>query len=435
MLDPRTVAQDTDRVRRNLQRRHADDAAFTTLDSLTAAIQRRKELQAETDQLRAQRNAMSKQIGPLMKSGRRDEAAPLRDQVKQVSARLEILDHERKELEEQQHHLLHVLPNLLADGVPDGKSEEDNLELRRVGTPGTYDFEVRDHVDLGEALGIFDFGRAAKLSGARFPVCRGLGARLERALINLFLDRAGDNGYVEHVVPYIVSRGTMTGTGQLPKFEHDLFRLAAQVNGEDAFLIPTAEVPLTNLHAGEILSADQLPLSYCAFTPCFRSEAGSYGRDVRGLIRQHQFHKVELVKICTPEQAEAALERLIDDAEGLLRDLELPYRVEKLCAGDTSATAAVTYDLEVWLPSQERYREISSCSWFGDFQARRMGCRHRPEGGGKPRFCHTINGSGLAVGRTVVALLENHQQADGSVHIPAVLQPYMGGLDRISGAD
>lgn len=432
MIDRRIVASDTARVRRSLERRHADPATFDDLEHLAAAIARRRELQAITDELRAQRNSLTREIGPLMKAGKREEAEPLRQQVKELGARLDLVEAEYKDLEQKQHDLAHALPNLLDERVPAGKDESENQELRRVGEPPAFDFEAQDHVTLGEALGILDFERAARLSGARFPVYRGAGARLERALLNYFLDRAADHGYIEHIVPYIVGRTAMTGTGQLPKFEEDLFRLGTQLNGEDAFLIPTAEVPLTNLHASEILEAEQLPLSYCAFTPCFRAEAGSYGRDVRGLIRQHQFHKVELVKLCTAEQGAEALERLTADAEALLQELGLAYRVQLLCGGDTSFSSHITYDLEVWLPSQGRYREISSCSWFGDFQGRRMGTRYRPEGGGKPRAVHTINGSGLALGRTFLAILENYQEADGSVRIPEVLRSYMGGLDRIS---
>lgn len=366
-----------------------------------------------------------------MKAGKRAEAEPLRREVRQLGERLDLLEDERKQLAEEQSLLLLSLPNVLDDAVPEGRTEDDNIELRRWGTPQDYDFAVKDHVAVGEDLGILDFERAAQLSGARFWVYKGAGARLERALINFFLDRATlHHGYTEVMVPYIVSRETMTGTGQLPKFEHDLFRLATQLNGQDAFLIPTAEVPVTGLHAGEILDHNSLPLKYTAFTPCFRAEAGSYGRDVRGLVRVHQFHKVELVQICTEAGAEAALEELTAHAASLLEALELPHRVELLCGGDTGFSARKTYDVEVWLPAQQRYREISSCSWFGDFQGRRMNMRHRNDRG-RPVPAHTVNGSGLAVGRTVVAILENHQQADGSVRIPEVLRPYMGGLATI----
>ncbi len=436
MLDRNLVARDLDGLRANLRKRHAPEEMVSALDRFSAVLNRRRELQAETDALRAERNEMTRQIGPLMKAGKRDEAEPLRARVKELGARLDVLEDARKDLEVEENDTLLSLPNVLDPRVPDGKDESQNVELRSWGEPAAFDFEPVDHVTLGEKLGIFDFERASKLSGARFPVYKGAAARLERALINFFLDRAtGRNGYTELLVPYIVSRTTMTGTGQLPKFEADLFRLAAEVNGEDAFLIPTAEVPVTNLHAGEILAAEDLPLRYTSFTPCFRAEAGSYGRDVRGLMRQHQFHKVELVQLCTAEQGQQAHEELTAHAEGLLQELGLPYRVELLCGGDTGFSAAVTYDLEVWIPSQRQYREISSCSWFTDFQGRRMSLRYRPEGGGKPQAMHTVNGSGLAVGRTVIAILENYQNADGSVTIPEVLRPWMGGLARIEPAE
>ena len=436
MLDRRIVTEAPERVREDLQRRHASEEYLNAFGRLETVLGRRRELQGETDSLRAERNSMTREIGPLMKAGKRDEALPLREKVRELGDKLDGIEEERKALESEERELLLSLPNPLDARVPAGKSEDDNVELRTWRAPTAMDFTPVDHVALGEALGILDFERASKLSGARFPVYRGAGARLERALVNYFLDKAtGTNGYTEFIVPYIVSRSTMTGTGQLPKFEEDAFKLTAELDGQDAFLIPTAEVPLTNLHSGEILDEDQLPLSYTAFTPCFRSEAGSYGRDVRGLMRQHQFHKVELVKLCTAEQAQQAHEDLTGHAEGLLQDLELPYRVELLCGGDTGFSAAITYDLEVWIPSQGKYREISSCSSFSDFQARRMNLRYRPADGGRPRFCHTISGSGLAVGRTVVAILENYQQSDGSLVIPDVLRPYMGGLARISATE
>jgi seryl-tRNA synthetase len=328
------------------------------------------------------------------------------------------------------------IPNLLHPDVPDGDSEEDNVYVRQWGTPRA-DITPA-HVEIGEALGIVDLERAAKLSGTRFVVLRGAAARLERALIQFFLDTATEkHGYTEVMVPYMVHRSAMEGTGQLPKFEADMFRLASPLNGQDMFLIPTAEVPVTNLHRDELLDEASLPIKYACFTPCFRAEAGSAGRDVRGMIRTHQFHKVELVWLTTPERADADHEALVSHAEALLQALELPYRVSLLCAADISANASRCYDLEVWLPSQGKYREISSCSTFSDYQARRMQCRYRPavEGGkGKPKLVTTLNGSALAVGRTVVAILENHLQADGSVRIPEALRPYMGGLDAIRAA-
>jgi seryl-tRNA synthetase len=432
MLDRNLVARDPDLVRETLTRRNASAEAMASLDRFVEVLGKRRELQAETDRLRAERNSMTKQIGPLMKAGKREEAAPLRDQVKALGDRLSALEDERKALEEEEKATLMGLPNLLDERVPAGKDDTENVELRTWGTPREMDFEPKDHVTLGEDLGMLDFERASKLSGARFPVASGAVARLERALVSYFLDRAtADGGYTEFVVPYIVSRTTMTGTGQLPKFEEDLFKLSGELNGEDAFLIPTAEVPVTNLHSGEILDEAQLPLRYTAFTPCFRAEAGSYGRDTRGLMRQHQFHKVELVQIATEDGGVAAHEELTSHAEDRLKELGLPFRTVMLCSGDTSASAKITYDLEVWIPSQGTFREISSCSWFGDYQARRMGLRYRPEGGGKPRIAHTVNGSGLAVGRTVIAIMENYQNADGSIDIPEVLQNYMGGLAQI----
>lgn len=432
MLDRNLVARDPDLVRETLRRRNAPEEVLASLEAFVGVLARRRELQSETDQLRADRNALTRQIGPLMKAGRRDEAAPLRDEVKALGDRLDGLEEARKALEAEETDTLMALPNLLDPRVPPGKDDSQNVALRTWGTPRELDFEPKDHVTLGEDLGMLDFERASKLSGARFPVAKGPIARLERALVAFFLDRATEQGgYTELVVPYIVSRTTMTGTGQLPKFEEDLFKLTAELNGEEAFLIPTAEVPVTNLHSGEILDEAELPIRYTAFTPCFRAEAGSYGRDVRGLMRQHQFHKVELVQLTTPEQGQAAHEELTRHAEQRLEELGLPFRTVMLCSGDTSANASITYDLEVWVPSQATYREISSCSWFGDYQARRMNLRFRPEGGGKPRIAHTINGSGLAVGRTVIAIMENYQNADGSIDIPECLQNYMGGLARI----
>ena len=432
MLDRNLVARDPETVREMLRSRSASEDTVASLDRFVEVLVQRRELQGETDQLRAERNTMTKQIGPLMKAGKREEAAPLREQVKALGDRLSELEDARKALEAEEHDRLIGLPNLLDDRVPVGKDESDNVVLRTWGEPRTLDFEPKDHVTLGEDLGMLDFERASKLSGARFPVASGAIARLERALVSYFLDRATTaGGYTELVVPYIVSRTTMTGTGQLPKFEDDLFKLSTELNGEDAFLIPTAEVPVTNLHAGEILDESELPLKYTAFTPCFRAEAGSYGRDVRGLMRQHQFHKVELVQLTTEEGGVTAHEELTGHAEDRLKELGLPFRTVLLCSGDTSASACITYDLEVWVPSQGTFREISSCSLFGDYQARRMGLRYRPDGGGKPRIAHTVNGSGLAVGRTVIAIMENYQNADGSIDIPEVLQNYMGGLAQI----
>ncbi|MDP6931668.1 MAG: serine--tRNA ligase [Myxococcota bacterium] len=436
MLDPRLVADQPDLVRGHLERRYAGPEILGDLDRVTQVIVRRRAVQSEGDQLRADRKRLSKQVGQLMREGRTEEAEAAKAQVRTGADALQRLEQEERALEGEQRTLLMGLPNLLDDAVPPGKSDTDNVLVRTWGEVREMDFEPLSHDELGARLGILDAERAAKLSGARFAVLHGSAARIERALVNYFLDRATrTNGYREVMVPYMVSRTTMEGTGQLPKFEDDAFRISDPVNGQDAFLVPTAEVPVTNLHRDEILSEDQLPLSYACFTPCFRAEAGSYGKDTRGLIRQHQFHKVEMVKITTPEQSPSAHEALTGHAQGLLEELGLPYRTVRLCAGDISANARLCMDLEVWLPSQATYREISSCSNFGDFQARRMALRYRPAGGGKARLCHTINGSGLAVGRTLVAILENYQQADGTVVVPEALRPFADGLDRITGEE
>lgn len=435
MLDRRLIIEQTDLVRAALTLRQADGETMAAVDRIVEMDARRKAVNTETDELRAKRNSLSKQIGPLMRDGNREAAEPLKAEVKAFGDRLSALEDELKALETEQFDLMMTIPNVLDERVPAGKSEDDNQVIRTWGEPTKLNFEPKDHHDLGTDLGILDFPAAAKISGARFSVLKGAGARLERALINFFIDQGLANGYSEVMVPYIVSRSSMTGTGQLPKFEADAFKVSHDVAGEDAFLISTAEIPVTNLHRDEIIDEADLPLKYVCFTPCFRAEAGSYGKDTRGLIRQHQFHKVEMVKIVTPENGTAEHESLTANAEALLQALELPYRTVILCGGDVGFTARICYDIEVWLPGQNSYREISSCSHFGDFQSRRAKIRFRPEAGGKPVMAHTINGSGLAVGRTLVAILENHQQADGSVRIPEVLRPYMGGLDRITPAE
>ena len=350
--------------------------------------------------------------------------------MKGVAEEIKSLEVRLQEIDERLRGVLLTLPNVPNDSVPVGPDAGGNVEVRRVGQPPRFDFKPRPHWELGPELGILDFERAAKLSGARFTVQWGAGARLDRALVQFMLDlHTGERGYREVVPPYLVTAETLIGTGQLPKFEGDLFKTRA--GDKDLYLIPTAEVPLTNLQRDEILAAAQLPLKYTAFTPCFRSEAGSYGKDVRGLIRQHQFHKVELVKLTTPETSMAELDSLVTDAEEVLKRLGLAYRVMLLCTGDIGFSSAKSFDLEVWLPGQDAYREISSCSNCTDFQARRANIRYRPEAGAKPRFVHTLNGSGLAIGRTLIAIIENYQQADGSVVVPEVLRPYMGGLQRI----
>ncbi|MGB0638603.1 MAG: serine--tRNA ligase [Myxococcota bacterium] len=435
MLDRRFITEQPDVVRGSLTKRNADEGTLAALEQIIEMDQHRKNVNTETDELRATRNSLSRQIGPLMQQGKRDEAEPLKAQVKAQGDRLAALESELKELEASQTALLMTIPNLLDDRVPAGASEDDNTVVRTWGEAKALDFEAKDHHDIGTDLGILDFPAAAKISGARFSVLKGAGARLERALINWFVDQGVSNGYQEVMVPYIVSRTAMTGTGQLPKFEDDAFKVNHDVAGEDAFLISTAEIPVTNLHRDEIIDEDDLPIKYVCFTPCFRAEAGSYGKDTRGLIRQHQFHKVEMVKITSPETAVEEHEALTKHAEELLQALGLPYRTMILCGGDVGFTARICYDIEVWLPGQGAFREISSCSHFGDFQSRRAKIRYRRSEGGKPVLAHTINGSGLAVGRTLVAILENYQQADGSVIVPDVLRPYMGGLDRITAVE
>ncbi len=434
MLDPNLVVQDPERIRTGLRNRNKAELE-PVVDQLIELAGTRTSMISERDGLRMQRNTLSKEIGALFKAGRGDEAKETKAKVQAGNARISELESALDALEAQRNGLLLELPNLPALDVPEGADESDNPVLRTWGTPPALDFEPQSHVELGAALDIIDLERSAKLTGARFSILKGAGARLERALVNYFLDMAAVHGYTELMVPYIVHRRILEGTAQLPKFESDLFKIAGELNGSDAFLIPTAEVPVTNLHREEILDGETLPLKYAAFTPCFRSEAGSAGRDVRGIIRQHQFHKVELVQVTTPEQSAEAHEALTAHAEAVLKSLKLPYRVSLLCTGDLSFGAQKCYDIEVWLPSQGAYREISSCSNFGDFQARRMGLRWRPEPVDgkkqKPRLCHTINGSGLAVGRTMVAILENGQRADGSIALPEVLQPYMGGLAEI----
>ena len=387
---------------------------------------------SEVERLKQRRNEMSKQIGALKRAGADDseaeaviaEVGQLKTGITELEGRLETIDAELAELDL-------TFPNRAHQTVPVGADEAANRVERTIGEPRVFDFEPQAHWDLGPALGILDFERGAKVAGARFTAYFDAGARLERALVNFMLDlHTAEHGYTEVQPPLIVNSGTLTGTGQLPKFEADLFKL----EGTDYYLIPTAEVPVTNLHRGEILEEERLPLKYVACTPCFRSEAGSYGKDVRGLIRQHQFQKVELVHLTTPETSYDALEELTGNAERVLQQLELPYRVVTLSTGDMGFSAAKTYDLEVWLPGQNAYREISSCSNCEDFQARRAGIRYRPAEGGKPRLLHTLNGSGLAAGRTLVAVLENYQNADGSVSIPGALRPYMGGVETIASA-
>lgn len=391
--------------------------------------ERRKAVQTRTEQLQAERNARSKSIGQAKAKG--EDIAPLMADVERMANELTAGKAELDGIQAELDGILLTIPNLPDASVPVGASEDDNVEVRRWGTPRTFDFDIKDHVALGEISGGLDFEAAAKLSGARFAVLRGPIARLHRALAQFMINlHTAEHGYEEHYTPYLVQAPALQGTGQLPKFEEDLFKISRE--GEaDFYLIPTAEVSLTNLVAGEILDAKQLPLKLVAHTPCFRSEAGASGRDTRGMIRQHQFDKVEMVQVVEPSKSMEALEGLTANAERVLQLLELPYRVLALCTGDMGFGAVKTYDLEVWVPSQDKYREISSCSNCGDFQARRMQARWRNPETGKPELVHTLNGSGLAVGRTLVAVLENYQQADGSIRVPEVLKPYMGGVEVI----
>ena len=421
MLDPRLVRSDISSVAQQLSKRgyELDVSALEQLES------RRKECQVQTEQLQNERNTKSKSIGKAKAAG--EDIQPLLDEVAGLGASLDKAKTELGQIQEQMEAILMGIPNLPHESVPEGKDETDNVEIRRWGEPRNFDFDIKDHVDLGAELHSLDFETASKLTGSRFVVMRGQMARLHRALTQFMIDvHTSEHGYEEVYVPYIVNRDSLRGTGQLPKFEEDLFCV-----DDDAgyYLIPTAEVPVTNLARDEILDADQLPLKLTSHTPCFRSEAGSYGKDTRGMIRQHQFEKVEMVQMVKPDDAWDALEELTGHAEAILQKLELPYRVVVLCGGDIGFSAAKTYDLEVWLPGQQAYREISSCSCFTDFQARRMQARWRNPETGKPELLNTINGSGLAVGRTLVAVLENYQQADGSVIVPEALKPYMGGTE------
>jgi len=423
MIDPKQLRQATEDVARNLARRgHEFDAA-----AYLALEERRKTLQVETENLQSERNSRSKAIGQAKAKG--EDIAPLLEAVADLGSRLEVSQTELQAVQAGLRETELGLPNLLHDDVPDGCDDTDNQEVRRWGELPEFDFEPRDHIDLGESLGLLDFDAASKISGARFAVLHGSLARLQRALISFMLDtHTNEHGYREEYVPYLVHGHALEGTGQLPKFAGDLFKTATDT---PYYLIPTAEVPLTNFARDAIFEADQLPLRYTAHTPCFRSEAGSYGQDTRGMIRQHQFEKVELVHMVAAGESDAALEELTGHAETILQRLELPYRVVTLCAGDVGFGAAKTYDLEVWLPGQQKYREISSCSNCTDFQARRMQARRRNPETGKPELIHTLNGSGVAAGRALIAVMENYQQADGSIRVPAVLQPYMGGAKTL----
>jgi len=437
MLDLRYVSENLPAVKTALTRRGFSDAEL--LDRLGALAEERRSVITAVEALRQERNEASQSMAKVADKksaefqAKREQLRTLGDQIKQGESR-------QAEVETELEAILLNLPNLPHVDTPDGLSEHDNVELRVWGDKPSFDFDALDHVEIGTNLGVLDFERAAKISGSRFVVLKGLGSRLNRALLQFMLDvHSAEHGYEEVWPPVLVKDSAMLGTGQLPKFAKDAFRMAkdeeweaeADAQGHDLYLVPTAEVPITNLHANEILAAADLPVAYAGYTACFRSEAGSYGKDTRGMIRVHQFDKVEMVRFCHPEQGASELEALTQHAETILQKLGLHHRVVQLCAGDMGFAAQKSYDLEVWLPAQNAYREISSCSWFGDFQARRMKARFRPEEKGKPRFVHTLNGSGLAIGRTLVAILEQNQQADGSVIIPEALRPYMGGLERI----
>lgn len=422
LLDLKFIRSQQEVVREALAKRGND----FDLDQVLVWDEKRRSIIAESEKLKNRRNTLSQEVGRL-KAAKQD-ATELMDEVREISQRIKDADQELAELEQKLHQALLLIPNIPHESVPVGTDEEDNVVLRIEGEPSKFGFEPRPHWEIGEELDILDFTRGVKLAGARFTVLKGWGAKLERALINFMLDlHTMEHGYTEVFPPFLVNRQTMTGTGQLPKFEDDLFLCER----DDLFLIPTAEVPVTNLYSSEILPGEMLPIYHTAYTACFRAEAGAAGRDTRGLIRQHQFNKVELVKFTTPDDSYLELEKLTDDAEEVLRRLGLPYRVVSLSTGDLGFSAAKTYDLEVWFPAAGSYREISSCSNFEDFQARRANIRYRPEQGARPRFVHTLNGSGLAVGRTLAAVLENYQQEDGSVIVPEVLRPYLG-IDVIS---
>lgn len=425
MLDIKLVRNEPDKVRAGMTKRGAQ----IPLDEFIKLDEERRRKLTEVEQLKNQRNTVSKEVGRLKAQGQ--DAAELIKEMQEVGGEIQELDQAVRVLEEQLNQILMVIPNIPHESVPVGKDEMDNQLIKTWGEPRKFDFQPKTHDEIGTGIGIMDFERAAKISGARFVVMAGWGAKLERALFNFMLDlHTREHGYTEIFPPFLVNRASMTGTGQLPKFEEDLFKCTPG----DFYLIPTAEVPVTNLHRDEILNPEQLPIKYAAYTACFRAEAGSAGRDTKGIIRQHQFNKVELVKFTRPEQSYQEHEKLVRDAEEVLQRLGLPYRVMLLCSGDQGFSAAKCYDLEVWLPTFNTYREISSCSNFEDFQARRANIRYRPGPGAKPEFVHTLNGSGVAVGRTVAAILENYQNEDGSVTVPEVLRPYMG-VERLTGTE
>jgi seryl-tRNA synthetase len=426
MLDLKLIREQPDAVQRGLVTRGGGDL----VPEILAADADRRRLVTEVESLKAERNRTSEAVGQAKRRGENPEAVMAR--MREVSDRIKALDAEVKQVDERMEQLLVQLPNLPHPSVPTGETEDDNVETSRWGEPRRFAFEPKTHDVLGEALGILDFARAVKLAKSRFTVMWGAAARLERALSQLMLDlHTGEHGYTEVWVPQLVSGSTMLRTGQLPKFEDQLFKTQEPDESRLLYMIPTAEVPVTALHADETLPEASLPRRYVCFSPCYRREAGTYGKDMKGMIRQHQFDKVELVKVTTPRQSYDELDSMVRNAEEVLRRLEIPYRVVLHCSGDAGFTAAKSYDIEVWLPGQGKYREISSCSNCEAFQARRLDLKYRPAGGGRPEYCHTLNGSGLAVGRTLIAVLENYQEADGTITVPAALRPYMGGLERI----
>lgn len=427
MIDIKILRNEPEKLIEALKRRKEDRI---DIDGLLALDKERREILFKVEQMKNQQNTISKQIPAFKKEGK--DTAPIFAEMKVLSDDIKKLDDEIRDLDEKIEKIMYTIPNIANETVPEGDTDEDNVEIRKFMEPTKFDFEPKAHWDLGDDLGILDAATAAKITGTRFTVYKALGAQLERAVINFYLDtHTRENGYTEIFPPFMVHRNSMVGTGQLPKFEEDAFKVA----NTDYFLVPTAEVPVTNMHRDEILDGSKLPLKYCAYTACFRAEAGSAGRDTRGLIRQHQFNKVELVKFTKPEESYAELEKLVNDAESVLKLLKLPYRVVKICIGDLGFTAAMKYDIEVWMPSYGRYVEISSCSNFEDFQARRANIKYKNSVKDKAQLVHTLNGSGVAIGRTVAAILENYQNEDGSVTIPEVLRPYMGNKETIKPAE
>lgn len=421
MLELKFIRENREKVEEMLRNRNSS----LTLDEFFQLDDQRREILGEVEALKQKRNVESNEIARLKKE--KQDATALIEEMGKVSAQIKELDTKLAEVEEKLTYIQMTIPNMYQDGTPVGEDENANVEIRRWGTPREFTFEPKAHWDIGEDLGILDFERGSKLGGSRFVLYRGLGSRVERALINFMLDlHTTEHGYTEHITPFLVKREICEGTGQLPKFEDDMYRTS-----DDMFLISTSEITMTNIHRKEILDEKELPKYYTAYSPCFRREAGSYGKDVKGIIRLHQFNKVEMVKITNQESSYDELEKMVNNAEEVLKRLELPYRVIQLCTGDLGFGAAKTYDIEVWLPSQKKYREISSCSNCEGFQARRMGLKYRPNGSSKSEYCHTLNGSGLAVGRTLVAIMENYQQEDGSFLIPKALVPYMGGVEVV----